>query len=143
MHKMLPQMLYLVELTDSRNKKGNYNMIDSFINFISNCYVLIVLCVIFVILDFIVAVIFALFNKAYSSTKARQGFLKIFSYFAVKLSVSLFAFILNADWMVSTLCYIIIFIEASSIFETIRNYIPENLYLKITEFLGVFKKGIK
>ena len=118
-------------------------MINSFINFISNCYVLIVLCVIFVILDFIVAVIFALFNKAYSSTKARQGFLKIFSYFAVKLSVSLFAFILNADWMISTLCYIIIFIEASSIFETIKNYIPENLYEKITEFLGVFKKGIK
>ena len=142
MHKMLPQMLYLVEVTDNRYK-GDYNMINSFINFISNCYVLIVLCVIFVILDFIVAVVFALFNKKYSSTKARQGFLKIFSYFAVKLSVSLFAFILNADWMVSTLCYIIIFIEASSIFETIKNYIPENLYLKITEFLGVFKKGIK
>ena len=136
-------MLYLVELTDSRYKGGNCNMINSFINFISNCYVLIVLCVIFVILDFVVAVTFALFNKKYSSTKARQGFLKIFSYFAVKLSVSLFAFILNADWMVSTLCYIIIFIEASSIFETIKNYIPENLYLKITEFLGVFKKGIK
>ena len=118
-------------------------MINSFINFISNSYVLIVLCVIFVILDFVVAVIFALCNKTYSSTKARQGFLKIFSYFAVKLSVSLFAFILNADWMISTLCYIIIFIEASSIFETIKNYIPENLYLKITEFLGVFKKGIK
>ena len=128
MHNLLPQMLYLVEVTDNRYK-GDYNMINSFINFISNCYVLIVLCVIFVILDFIVAVIFALFNKSYSSTKARQGFLKIFSYFAVKLSVSLFAFILNADWMVSTLCYIIIFIEASSIFETIKNYIPENLYL--------------
>ena len=142
MHNLLPQMLYLVEVPDNRYK-GDYNMINSFINFISNCYVLIVLCVIFVILDFIVAVVFALFNKKYSSTKARQGFLKIFSYFAVKLSVSLFAFILNADWMVSTLCYIIIFIEASSIFETIKNYIPENLYLKITEFLGVFKKGIK
>ena len=143
MHKMLLQMLYLVEVMDHRYKGENYNMINSFINFISNCYVLIVLCVIFVILDFIVAVIFALFNKSYSSTKARQGFLKIFSYFAVKLSVSLFAFILNADWMVSTLCYIIIFIEASSIFETIKNFISENLYLKITEFLGVFKKGIK
>ena len=82
MHNLLPQMLYLVELTDSRYKGEKYNMINSFINFISNSYVLIVLCVIFVILDFIVAVIFALFNKTYSSTKARQGFLKIFSYFA-------------------------------------------------------------
>lgn len=118
-------------------------MINSFINFISNYYVLIIMCVIFVILDFIVAVIFAIFNKKYSSTKARQGFLKIFSYFAVKLSVSLLAFILNADWIIPTICYIIIFIEASSIFETIRNYIPESLYKKITEFLEVSKKGIK
>ena len=43
-------------------------MINSFINFISNYYVLIIICVIFVILDLIVAGTFAIFNKTYSPT---------------------------------------------------------------------------
>lgn len=111
-----------------------------FINFVLQFKIDFILCSVFVLLDFITGITYALINGNYSSHKCRKGFEKIIGYLIVKICLLFISFILpqiKASFHI--FAYSVMFIEFSSIIENVKPYLPES----IQEFLNKILENVK
>lgn len=111
-----------------------------FINFVIQFKLDFILCSIFVLLDFITGITFALINGKYSSHKCRKGFEKIIGYLVVKIALIFICFILpQIKSTFHIFAFSVIFVEFTSIVENVKPYLPE----PVQTFLEKFVKNLK
>lgn len=114
-------------------------MMKDFIDFILQFKLDFILCCVFVFIDFLTGIIYALLNGEYSSHKCRKGFEKIIGYLIVKICLLFISYILpqlKASFHV--FAFSVIFIEFTSIIENVKPYLPE----KIQDFLNKILKNV-
>lgn len=111
-----------------------------FINFVLQFKIDFILCCVFVLLDFVTGITFALINGEYSSHKCRKGFEKIIGYLIVKIALIFICYILPQIKSTFHIFAIsVMFIEFTSIIENVKTYLPK----PIQDFLNKFLENLK
>ena len=113
-----------------------------FIEFILQFKFDFILCCIFVFIDFITGIIYALINGEYSSHKCRKGFEKIIGYLITKISLLFISFLLpQLKSAFHNFAYSVIFIEFTSIIENVKPYLPKSIQNFLNKILETVNKG--